>query len=159
MALGCLGVDPMELERFKARALKIVRSLRDPGRCLQLMRAKVVSFLGSSDQGVVCEKECVEDGEEEYEFDSCPESSPPLQVDGHGRRSLPISVGASLTADEVIETDFSEPQWLAEIPDENFMEPDSGLCLKPMPLLMVQCVIGDFLVRDGSSVMPGEFSS
>lgn len=111
MALGCLGVDPMELERFKARALKIVRSLRDLGRCLQLMQAKVASFLGSTDQGVVCEKECVEDGEEEYEFDSCPESSPPLQVDGHGRRSLPISVGASLTADEVIETDFSELRW------------------------------------------------
>lgn len=38
-----------DLERFKARAMEIVRNSKDPASCLRLMRIKAVSILGAGD--------------------------------------------------------------------------------------------------------------
>jgi hypothetical protein len=62
MEPGSLGLDSRVLHQLKTRALLLVRSSRDPGRCLQVMRARAAAFFDSGNLGVVASKESVEEG-------------------------------------------------------------------------------------------------
>lgn len=49
METGCVGVDLVELERWKARASQFVHSSQNPARSFRLLRDKVVSLFGLGD--------------------------------------------------------------------------------------------------------------
>ena len=49
MVVGCVGVDLVELDGWRARALLIARSSPDPARSLQVMRDKAAALFGLGD--------------------------------------------------------------------------------------------------------------
>lgn len=85
MAPACIGLDSRILQDLKTRALHLVRSSRNPKRCLQVMRARAVAFFDSGDLGVVGKEESVE---KERDLVDRLESAPPLSMAISERESI-----------------------------------------------------------------------
>ncbi|KAM0839739.1 hypothetical protein ACQ4PT_060115 [Festuca glaucescens] len=96
MSIGSLGVVSLELDGLRARARQLVRKSRDLKRCLQVMRAKVSSFLNSDDVDFDCSDSSVKRGND---YVSSPAFSPSSSVEALGLGSEPVQVQAPIACD------------------------------------------------------------